>query len=202
VRQYLQAIGMTPEDAAPYVLLLLGGAMPPSLRTTLSPEVVRARTMETFVQLCLHRSRQGSLLLVVEDLHWVDASSHACLAALVDRLAGVPILLLVTARHGYRPSWMDKSYAIQMVLQPLSAPESQTVFQAALGTTALSQALVHAIVQKAEGNPFFLEDSPAWWSSMAVRRPRWRCSRPYRPCSLPVSTAYLRRPSASSISPP
>src|SRR4029453_18222862 len=87
--------------------------------------------------------------------NWVDASSHACLAALVDRLAGVPILLLVTARPGYRPPWMDKSYATQMVLQPLSVPESVTVLQAALGTTALPQALVHACVQKAEGNPFF-----------------------------------------------
>jgi tetratricopeptide (TPR) repeat protein len=53
---------------------------------------------------------------------------------------------------------MDKSYATQIVLQPLSAPESQTVFQTALGTTVQPQALVHAIVQKAEGNPFFLEE--------------------------------------------
>src|SRR5262249_34833257 len=53
---------------------------------------------------------------------------------------------------------MDKSYATQMVLQPLSAPESQTVFQTVLGTTTLPQALMHAIVQKAEGNPFFLEE--------------------------------------------
>jgi class 3 adenylate cyclase/tetratricopeptide (TPR) repeat protein len=158
VHQHLEALGMPPADAAPYVLLLLGGAVPPSLRTTHSPEVVRSRTIETFVQLCLHRSRQGPLLLEVEDLHWVDASSHACLAALVDHLAGAPILLLVTARPGYRPPWMDKSYATQIVLQPLSAPESLTVFQAALGTTALPQALVHAIVQKAEGNPFFLEE--------------------------------------------
>src|SRR4029450_9322431 len=152
VHQSLQVIGMTPEDAVPYVLLLLGGAVPPSLRTTHSPEVVRARTIETFVQLCLHRSRQGPLLLEVEDLHWVDASSHEFLAALVDRLAGVPILLLVTARPGYRPPWMDKSYATQMVLQPLSAPESVTVLQAALRTTALPQALVHSIGQKAEGD--------------------------------------------------
>jgi class 3 adenylate cyclase/tetratricopeptide (TPR) repeat protein len=158
VHQFLQALGMPPEDAVPAVLLLLGGAVPPPLRTAHSPEVARARTIETFVQLCLHRSRQGPLLLVVEDLHWVDTSSHACLAALVDRLAGVPILLLVTARPGYWPPWMDKSYATQLVLQPLSVPESQTVFQAALGTTTLPQALVHTIVQQAEGNPFFLEE--------------------------------------------
>jgi DNA-binding winged helix-turn-helix (wHTH) protein/class 3 adenylate cyclase/tetratricopeptide (TPR) repeat protein len=158
VHQHLQALGMTPEDAAPSVLLLLGGAVPTHLLTAHSPQVVRARTLETFVQICLHNSRQGPLLLEVEDLHWVDASSHACLAALVDRLAGVPILLLVTARPGYQPCWMDKSYATQIVLQPLSAPESQTVFQTALGTTAQPQALVHAIVQKAEGNPFFLEE--------------------------------------------
>ena len=158
VHQHLQAIGMTPEEATPYVLLLLGVAVTPNPLTTHSPQVVRARTIETFVQMCLHSSRQRPLLLEIEDLHWVDASSHECLAALVDRLAGVPILLLVTARPGYRPPWMDKSYATQMVLQPLSAPESLTVFQAALGTTALCQALVHAIVQKAEGNPFFLEE--------------------------------------------
>jgi predicted ATPase len=161
VHQHLEALGMTPADAAPSVLLLLGGAVPPSLRTTHSPEVIRARTMETFVQLCLHRSRQGPLLLVVEDLHWVDASSHACLAALVDRLAGVPILLLVTAQPGYRPPWMDKSYATQLVLQPLSAPESQTVFQTALGTTTLPQALATPSSRRRQAIPFFWRNSPA-----------------------------------------
>jgi predicted ATPase/class 3 adenylate cyclase len=158
VHQYLQALGMRPETGAPYVLPLLGVTPDPDPLTIYSPQVVRARTVEAFVQMYLHHSRQRPLLLAIEDLHWIDASSEACLAALVDRLAGVPILLLVTARPGYRPPWMDKSYATQMVLQPLSPPESLTVLQAALGPTALPQALVHTLVRKAEGNPFFLEE--------------------------------------------
>ena len=59
------------------------------------------------------------LILEMEDLHWIDASSDECLTALVERMAGAAVLVLVTYRPGYRPSWVDKSYATQVSLQPL-----------------------------------------------------------------------------------
>jgi predicted ATPase len=94
----------------------------------------------------------------MEDLHWVDASSDACLTALVERMAGAAILVLVTYRPGYRPPWVDKSYVTQVALQPLTQPDSLRVVQAVLPPATQTLPLVPQLLAKAEGNPFFLEE--------------------------------------------
>jgi predicted ATPase len=60
-------------------------------------------------QMCLNGSRPQPLILEIEDLHWIDASSDECLTALVERMAGAALLVLVTYRPGYRPTWVGKS---------------------------------------------------------------------------------------------
>ncbi|HEY5864956.1 MAG TPA: hypothetical protein VI542_05310, partial [Candidatus Tectomicrobia bacterium] len=109
-------------------------------------------------QMCLNGTRHQPLILEVEDLHWIDASSDECLAALIERMAGVSILVLVTYRPGYRPAWIDKSYATQVALQPLTSQDSLRVVQAVLPSVALSTPLVPQLLAKADGNPFFLEE--------------------------------------------
>src|SRR5437660_5015059 len=78
--------------------------------------------------------------------------------ALVERLAGVPILLLLSYRSGYQPAWIGKSYATQLALQRLTANESQRVVRTVLSPQAVPDRLVRAIVAKGQGNPFFLEE--------------------------------------------
>jgi predicted ATPase len=80
------------------------------------------------------------------------------LTALVERLAGAAILLLVSYRPGYRLPWLDKSYVTQVALAPLTSADSRQVAQANLGPTPIAEPLVPAIVAKGEGNPFFLEE--------------------------------------------
>ena len=72
-------------------------------------------------------------------------------------MARAPLLVLVTYRPGYRPPWVDKSYATQVALQPLSSQDSLRVVQAVL-PAALQAPLVPQLLAKAEGNPFFLEE--------------------------------------------
>src|SRR5205814_117307 len=93
-------------------------------------------------QICLNGSRQHPLILEIEDLHWIDASSDECLAALVERMAGAPLLVLVTYRPGYRPAWIDKSYVTQVALQPLTSQDSLQVVQAVLPAVVLNAPLV------------------------------------------------------------
>jgi predicted ATPase len=104
----------------------------------------------------LHTSRRQPLLLEVEDVHWIDPTSEEWLVALIERLAGVPILLLLSYRSGYQPTWMGKSYATQLALQRLTVAESQRVVHAILPPQLDN--LVPAIVAKGQGNPFFLEE--------------------------------------------
>src|SRR5215831_17724947 len=75
-----------------------------------------------------------------------------------ERLAGSPVLFLATYRPGYRPSWMDKSYATQIALQPLSEEDSMTVVRSVLRTETVPDPLARVILDKADGNPFFLEE--------------------------------------------
>src|SRR5205823_3886704 len=102
-------------------------------------------------------SQRQPLILAVEDLHWIDQTSEACFASLVESLAGAPILLLCTYRPGYRPPWLEKSYATQIALRRLTPLDSLAVVHAVL-QRVLPDPLSQVILAKAEGNPFFLEE--------------------------------------------
>ncbi len=143
---------------APVLCHLLGVHDAAEAVVALSPETRKARTLMALTQVCLHGARQRPLILEVEDLHWIDASSDECLNALVERIAGVPLLVLATYRPGHRPSWIDKSYATQLSLHPLGLQESLQVAQTILPSETLATPLVPQIVTKADGNPFFLEE--------------------------------------------
>jgi DNA-binding winged helix-turn-helix (wHTH) protein/predicted ATPase len=158
VRLSLQAVGMEPEEWGPYILRLLGREDGTAHLETLSPQALRTRTFEALLQMQLRASHQRPLLLEVEDIHWIDPTSEEWLMVLVERLAGVPILLLLSYRAGYQPAWMGKSYATQLALQRLTADESRRIVRAVLGAWSVSEELVQTIEAKGEGNPFFLEE--------------------------------------------
>jgi class 3 adenylate cyclase/DNA-binding winged helix-turn-helix (wHTH) protein/tetratricopeptide (TPR) repeat protein len=158
IHRSLQEVDIAPEAWAPVLLPLLGLQEATDALAALSPEVRKARTMTVLTQMCLNGSRQRPLILEIEDLHWIDASSDECLTALVERMAGVPLLVLVTYRPGYRPAWIDKSYVTQIALQPLTSRDSLRVVQAVIPTAALAAPLVPQLLTKADGNPFFLEE--------------------------------------------
>src|SRR5207244_8747693 len=118
----------------------------------------KARVFETLRQMWIGRSRHLPLVFVVEDLQWVDTISEEFFASLAEVLAGSPILLVTTYRAGYRPPWIDKSYATQVALLPLAPDESRHVLKSTLGAGEISDTLADLIVAKAEGNPFFVEE--------------------------------------------
>jgi class 3 adenylate cyclase/tetratricopeptide (TPR) repeat protein len=158
VRAGLRDVGMDPEASAPYLLHMLGVKDPTEPLAALGPEVIKARTFETLRQMALRGSRQRTLIIEVEDLHWVDRTSEEYLAFLAESLLGVPILLVATYRPGYRPPWGDRSFATQLSLGRLTADESLAVVRALLPAAGPDESLAPLILDKAEGNPFFLEE--------------------------------------------
>jgi class 3 adenylate cyclase len=158
IRGLLQGAGMTPDEWASYLLHLLEIQAGTEELVGVSPETLKAKTFEALRQIWLHRGQQHPLVLVVEDLHWIDPSSEAFLTRLVDGIAGAPILVLATYRPGYRPPWLEKSYATQLTLQPLSSQESLQIIRTVLQTETVPDSLTQAILAKAQGNPFFLEE--------------------------------------------
>ena len=154
----LREVGMVAEEGAPYLLHLLGVKEAQASLASLSPEAIMSRTFATLRQMGLLGSRRRPIVFAVEDLHLSDQTSEACFAMLVEGLAGAPILFLATYRPGYRPPWLGKSYATQIALRHLPPQESMAVVYSILPPEKRTEALVQAILSKAEGNPFFLEE--------------------------------------------
>lgn len=145
-------------DEAPFLLHLLDVPVDSEQLTLLTPEALRTQIFSLLRELCVQVSQQRPLLLVVENLHWIDPSSEAFLVSLVEILARYPILLLTTFRPGYQPPWMEKSYATQMTLPCLKPGESRAIVHTILSQLLPEETLLQQILFQAEGNPFFLEE--------------------------------------------
>ena len=102
-------------------------------------------------------SLERPLVLVLEDLHWVDKISEEFLGFLAENTGEARILMLATYRPGYRPPWIDKSYAVQLPVQPLSRDDSFDVVRSVLNVERMIELATEEIVAKADGNPLFLE---------------------------------------------
>jgi tetratricopeptide (TPR) repeat protein len=155
LRATLAEIGMNPDQDSALLLHLLGIENLGEVPALPSPEAIKTKAFETLRQLIIGASRRRPLSLALEDLHWIDKVSEEFLAFLGEIAGRSRILLLATYRPGYRPPWIDKSYAGQVPLKPLSRAESLDLVRSLPGR--LDQPVTEAIVSKADGNPFFLE---------------------------------------------
>jgi class 3 adenylate cyclase/tetratricopeptide (TPR) repeat protein len=157
VRASLCEVGMDPGEDGPVLLNLLEIKDVADLPVLSNPEAVKRKAFETLRELSLKRSVQAPLILVLEDLHWVDKISEEFLGFLAESVRDARVLLLGTYRPGYRPPWIDKSYAGQTPLQPLSQDDSTRMVRSVLQVDQLVDLVTQEIVAKADGNPFFLE---------------------------------------------
>jgi DNA-binding winged helix-turn-helix (wHTH) protein/tetratricopeptide (TPR) repeat protein len=158
VQRQVQASGLAAEADIALVLQLLDLPVAPACLDQLSLQARQARTFALLRHLVLHAVQHQPLVLVVENLHWSDATSSAWLASLVERLADAAVLLLGTYRPGYQPPWLARPIVTQMALPQLLPAESLTVVQSVLQTTTVAPPLLQTILTKAAGNPFFLEE--------------------------------------------
>jgi class 3 adenylate cyclase/predicted ATPase len=153
----VQEAQIASEEEVTFLLQLLDVPVETGSPAYDSPNLQQVQLFALLRQMILH-SRPQPLLLVVEDVHWIDASSEAWLATVVAGLAHQPMLLLVTYRPGYQPSWLGQSYVTQLALPSLPAHESLRLVQAASPPASVPDEVQQAIVTKAAGNPFFLEE--------------------------------------------
>jgi class 3 adenylate cyclase/predicted ATPase len=154
----LQDVGMDPEESAPYLLQLLGVKEGTESIAAFTPEAIRTRTFETLKQMSLKGSQQSPLIFEIEDLHWIDHTSQDYLASFVESLPGAAVLLLTTYRPGYQPPWLAKSYATQLSLRSLALHDAVMVVHSTRQQQTVPKHLEQVIIEKAQGNPFFLEE--------------------------------------------
>src|SRR5262245_9019868 len=153
----LERMGAAKARWAPYVLNLLCPGGDPAVSEA-PPEIVREKTFEALLQLVMLQQERQPLILVVEDLHWIDPVSEELLGTIAAGAVGQRVLLLCTVRPGYQVPWITRSHATQIALPPLSAETSRHLVQSALGGQLVAEDVVKTILARGEGNPFFLEE--------------------------------------------
>jgi class 3 adenylate cyclase/tetratricopeptide (TPR) repeat protein len=124
----------------------------------LEPKDKRRKTFEALRALAVAGAQRRPLVLVLEDLHWIDRTSEDYCAFLVESIAGLPILLLATHRPGYAVRWADKTYYTQLALDQLTEREAEEMVARLLHARDLPPDLLRVIGEKAEGNPLFVEE--------------------------------------------
>jgi tetratricopeptide (TPR) repeat protein len=149
----------TLRDALPALLSLLDALPEDSLFLKLDPPQRRQRTLDALKRLLLRESQVQPLLLVFEDLHWIDSETQALLESLVESLPTTRLLLLINYRPEYQHGWGSKTYYTQLRLDPLPPVNADEFLQALLGDAPSLAPLKHLLVARTEGNPFFLEES-------------------------------------------
>ncbi|HEV8711510.1 MAG TPA: hypothetical protein VGX03_01620, partial [Candidatus Binatia bacterium] len=146
------------EDTLPYLFTLLGIEDPMSSLQQMDPQIRRRRTFDALKRLFLRESLNQPLILVFEDLHWIDTETQGFLDLLSESIASARILVVVNYRPEYRHAWGGKTYYTQLHLAPLGKGEAEELLTCLLGNAAGLKALKQLILEKTEGTPFFMEE--------------------------------------------
>jgi class 3 adenylate cyclase len=147
------------EDALPYLYGLLGLTDENNQTAEVEVQTRKRCSLEAIKRLLLRESLNQPLIVIFEDLHWVDEETQAFLNLLADSIGTAKILLLVNYRPEYSHQWNSKTYYTQLRLDPLGKESADEMLSALLGDGAEMGALKRLIIEKTEGNPFFMEET-------------------------------------------
>jgi class 3 adenylate cyclase/tetratricopeptide (TPR) repeat protein len=148
----------TLEDTLPYLYSLLGISESDDPLAPLDPQTRRRRTLEAIKRILVRESLSQPLIVEFEDLHWIDSETQALLNLLADSIATARILLLVSYRPEYHHQWGRKTYYNQLRLDPLGKESAQELLTALMGDDESTLPLKRLIIERTEGNPFFMEE--------------------------------------------
>lgn len=125
----------------------------------MEPQQRRRYTFEALKRILIRESQRQPLLVVFEDLHWIDGETQAFLDSLVESVPMARFLLVVNFRPGYSHTWGGRTYYTQIRIEPLTSTGAAELLQHLLGNHPDLAALKELLIQRTEGNPFFAEES-------------------------------------------
>ncbi len=182
------------QDTMPALLALLDVLPEDSPFLKLDPPQRRQRTLDALKRVLLRESQVQPLLLVFEDLHWIDTETQALLDSLVERLPTARLLLLVNYRPEYQHGWGSKTYYTQLRLDPLPPVSAEEFLQALLGDDPSLAPLKQLLIARTQGNPFFLEESVRTLVETGVlvgERGAYRLAQPVESLQMPATVQAI-----------
>src|SRR6185436_15760870 len=176
------------EPTLPALLALLDVPVDDAAWPTLAPAERRQRTLDAVKRLLLREAREQPVLVIFEDLHWVDSETQALLDGLVESLASASLLLLVNYRPEYQHAWGSKTAYSQLRLDALPVESTGELLEALLGDDPGLEPLNQLLVKR--GNPFFLEETVRTLvetKALVGERGRYRLTQPVQAIQVPAT---------------
>ena len=192
------------EGSLPALLALLDVPPDDPQWETLDPPQRRRRTLDAVKRLVLRESQVQPLLVIFEDLHWIDSETQALLDGLVESLPAARLLLLVNYRPEYQHQWGSRTYYTQLRLDPLPPESAEEFLGALLGPDAGLEPLKRVLIVRTEGNPFFLEESVralVETGALLGERGAYRLERPLPTIQVPATVQAVLAARIDRLSP-
>lgn len=159
VAEMLAGLGAELSEVQPFIFVLLGIVDGPSDPLgQMDPGVRRERTVDAIIRIFVAESERQPLVLIFEDLHWIDEQTKFLLHRLAESIARKRILVLTTCRPEYVPDWLVRNHVTEIRLEPLSVDSSEALLSSLLGDDQELSNLKRLVVERAGGNPFFIEE--------------------------------------------
>jgi class 3 adenylate cyclase/tetratricopeptide (TPR) repeat protein len=180
------------EPTLPALLALLDVPVDDAAWQTLDPRQRRQQTLDALRRLLLREAREQPLLVIFEDLHWIDGETQALLDGLVDSLGSARLLLLVNYRPEYQHTWGSKTHYSQMRLDALPPESAGELLDALLGNDPELGPLKQLLVRR--GNPFFLEETVQTLvetNALVGERGRYRLTQPVQTIQVPATVQVM-----------
>ena len=177
------------DDTLPYLYALLGIAENDASLAQMDPQILRRRTYEAIKRVLLRESLNQPLIVIFEDLHWIDADTQGLLDVMCDCVANARVLLLVNYRPEYRHDWGGRSYYTQLRLDPLDPEGADEMLAALLGDSPELAPVKQVIAARTEGNPFFIEEivQALFEEGVLTGNGRVKLGRPFSQKSIPTT---------------
>jgi class 3 adenylate cyclase/predicted ATPase len=147
-----------PDEATALIAALISLPVPEALALKVTPQRQRRRTIETLCEIVEALASTGPVLFIVEDLHWVDPSTRDLLDELVRRSAAARLMVVLTARSDYAPSWSEPSAVRELDLVRLDEAAARAIIGSITAGRVLPDAVVARIIDRAEGIPLYVEE--------------------------------------------
>jgi class 3 adenylate cyclase/tetratricopeptide (TPR) repeat protein len=152
------ALGEEVRPGLPFIKNLLSLDTKGEILPDMDAQQRRVKTFEALRNVIRKRAQRSPVVLVIEDLHWMDRTSQEFLVSLADSLSMASVLMVLTYRPGYQNPFPERSFITRLTLQPLSQQETISMAGQVLTVGKVPEQLSHLVLEKAEGNPFFVEE--------------------------------------------
>src|SRR5262249_46163 len=146
------------EQTSLVLLEFLGLADPLQAPVKLDPKTRKTLLLDFVRTLPRSGPRDVTTVVIIEDLHWIDAASEEFIEALADAVVGTTTLLVVNFRPGFSAPLVQRSHYRQINMPPLPPPQAAILLEDHFGNDPSLALLSRNIIERAQGNPFFLEE--------------------------------------------